>query len=126
MYMILHESGEYSDYSIRMLGYVTEETKAQEIVTKKNEELAKLFALKEKYDDFIVEHDANHPFKWSDSTSLEAEEEEMKAYETWRLEKQQAINNWFKENNLTEQTSRQMQFLYGDRYLYRKIEEYKE
>lgn len=124
--MILHESGEYSDYSIRMLGYVTEETKAQEIVTKKNEELAKLFELKEKYDNFRIEYDAAHPFKWSDATSLEAEEEEMKAYENWNKDKEQAINDWFVSNGLTEKTQRQMQFLYGDRYRYTKIEEYKE
>ena len=123
--MILHETGEYSDYSIRMLGYVTEESKAQEIIAKKNEELKKLIELKEKYDNFREQYDIDHPFKWSDTSSA-YEEEEMKVYDLWSQEKNGAIHNWFAENGLNEEKSRQIQFLYGDNYLYRKIEEYKD
>lgn len=125
--MILRETGEYSDYSIRMLGYVKEESKAKEIVEKKNQELKVLFDLKEKYDNFRVQYQEANPFAWKKNDfSFEAEEEEMEKYREWSDKTNQAINNWLIENNIPEETSRQMTFLYGDNYLYKKIEEYEE
>ena len=126
MFIILCESGEYSDYSVRMLGYVTEESKAKEIVEKKNAEIAVLFDLKDQYDNFRESFKVENPFKWKDSTSFEAEEEEMKEYEQWCEKQNEAIKNWLLENNVSEETSRQMSFLYNDRYKYTKIEEWKD
>ena len=74
MYIILKESGEYSDYSVRMLGYVDTEDKAKEIVTRKNKELEVLFKIKERYENFFADYDIKNPFKWSRSSSFEEEE----------------------------------------------------
>lgn len=126
MFIILHETGEYSDYSVRMLGYVTEESKAKEIIIEKNKELEILFSLQERYYNFIEQYDNESPFIWSGNFSYDEEcVEEMKAYKVWSQEKNELICNWLNENGLSEKTIRELQSLSHDKYLYKKIEEYK-
>ena len=125
MFVILKECGEYSDYCVSMLGYVENEEKAQEVITKKNKELEVLFAIKEQYYNFFADYDIKNPFKWSKNSSFEEEEKEMEEFDKWNQRKIEAINVWIKDNNLTQEKFREVQNLYGDRYRYEKLEEYK-
>lgn len=126
MFIILKESGEYSDYCVRMLGYVDTEDKAKEIVARKNKELEVLFKIKELYENFFADYDIRNPFKWSKNSSFEEEEKEMEEFEKWNKEKIEAINLWIKENNLTQEKFREVQYLYGDKYTYENLKEYED
>lgn len=129
MFIIIEERGEFSDYCTNVVGYVTEEEQAQEIIDNKNKEFGIITEWKEKYYEFIRQWDKENGFIHTNiNFNIDDEEDdaiqaiEIKRYNVWCDNRNLITQDWFKKQQVSKELMNEIFTHYQNHYFYKKIE----